>query len=653
MENYLPATINLRLPLLQTLLFCFLSIGHLQTAKACYANFKHTNACAGDTVWMYGLDTYAAHAWDFGDETADVPNTAYADTAYHVYTTPGTYYITHFVNIGAEWAYETQAIEIGTDCFAAGFDTYCNGGNYMVFINTSIGTNLTYFWDFGDPNSGDENNSTLQTPYHYFTADGTYSVSLTVSDGINTETISQPVTFSAANQNCMAANISYFYNICAGDTTQFYVNYIGNISMVLWDFGDPSSGLANVSTAMNPTHYYSQPGYYPVTLIYSNGIDTDTLHWQAYVLDCSVWPGDVNQDGYVDASDIFPLGIYYGATGAARPNASTNFAAQACPDWTGSGGIGNDMYLQQMVNKKHADCNGDGIINESDLQAVALNFGQSHTTHNRTYAMQIVDEYDPEMYLVLPDNDLQPAQTVTIPLVLGTPQQMADNVYGFSIAVQYPANAANAQSISVDFADSWLGTSNELITFYTIDPEEGLIHIVAVRNNHTAASGQGLLATIHLTLAGNASGTFSMTVLPDAKIISTHIPMLGMGYQQIVRNVRLSEPQTTGIISSVDNPQNGSVAANLQLFPNPAHNELWVQLPYGSDNQTYPLELFNALCQKIYYSNTSSTGSINGGNDNNNNSLQKIPIETLPAGIYFVQAKDEKGNVLKGRFVKQ
>jgi hypothetical protein len=34
----------------------------------------------------------------------------------------------------------------------------------------------------------------------------------------------------------------------------------------LWNFGDPASGAANTSTLQNPTHTFSRPGVYPVSL---------------------------------------------------------------------------------------------------------------------------------------------------------------------------------------------------------------------------------------------------------------------------------------------------------------------------------------------------------------------------------------------------
>src|SRR6185436_5195720 len=51
------------------------------------------------------------------------------------------------------------------------------------------GTPITYLWDFKDGTT-----STLPDPSHTFTANGTYPVSLTVSDGSKTGTATVPIT---------------------------------------------------------------------------------------------------------------------------------------------------------------------------------------------------------------------------------------------------------------------------------------------------------------------------------------------------------------------------------------------------------------------------------------------------------------------------
>ena len=182
---------------------------------------------------------------------------------------------------------------------------------------------------------------------------------------------------------------------------------------------------------------------------------TDTLHWLAYVIDCNVWAGDVNQDGEVTASDIFPLGIYYGDAGTARLNASDNWEAQPSTDW---GDSWQEMYLQRMVNKKHADANGDGIINALDAQTVALNFGKTHYQHNNQSEMQLLNASDPTLALNLPQNTFTDGSTIDVPITLGNQAIPATGVYGYAFTVQYPQ--AMVTNATVTFDNSWMGDAN-------------------------------------------------------------------------------------------------------------------------------------------------------------------------------------------------
>ncbi|EAS19630.1 conserved hypothetical protein [Flavobacteria bacterium BBFL7] len=59
-----------------------------------------------------------------------------------------------------------------------------------------------------------------------------------------------------------------FIEACETDASQFFADDIANCpgSSVLWDFGDPSSGLNNTSTLPEPSHIYNTAGIYNVTL---------------------------------------------------------------------------------------------------------------------------------------------------------------------------------------------------------------------------------------------------------------------------------------------------------------------------------------------------------------------------------------------------
>ncbi|WP_456421913.1 T9SS type B sorting domain-containing protein [Lutibacter sp.] len=54
-------------------------------------------------------------------------------------------------------------------------------------------------------------------------------------------------------------------NVCFGDSTIFSLNSTTTPSSITWDFGDPSSGINNTSTLLNPTHIFSSSGVFSVT----------------------------------------------------------------------------------------------------------------------------------------------------------------------------------------------------------------------------------------------------------------------------------------------------------------------------------------------------------------------------------------------------
>lgn len=74
--------------------------------------------------------------------------------------------------------------------------TYNNtpvSGLAVSFTATGTGTNNTYTWNFGDPTSGTNNTTTGASPSHTFTAAGTYTVELTVTNDCGSDTESQTV----------------------------------------------------------------------------------------------------------------------------------------------------------------------------------------------------------------------------------------------------------------------------------------------------------------------------------------------------------------------------------------------------------------------------------------------------------------------------
>ena len=141
------------------------------------------------------------------------------------------------------------------------------------FTDTSTGSPSSWLWNFGDGNS-----STEQNPVHVYTSPGTYYVSLTVSNcgGSDTTTSTNSITGSAS------APVADFTGTPTSGysplTVQFNDTSTGSPTSWSWNFGDGST-----STLQNPSHEYTSPGTYTVSLTVTNGAGSDMETKPGYV----------------------------------------------------------------------------------------------------------------------------------------------------------------------------------------------------------------------------------------------------------------------------------------------------------------------------------------------------------------------------------
>lgn len=144
-----------------------------------------------------------------------------------------------------------------------GFERVCAGLPTMFsdssFVNE--GVVVAWNWDFGDPGSGTANTSNQENPTHTFSAPGTYTVTLEIitNNGCS-DVITRQVTVDA-----VPSTDFNFQNVCEGLSHTFNNTTtipIGAVSQYTWQFGDGATDGAN-----NPTHQYTTPGVYNVTLV--------------------------------------------------------------------------------------------------------------------------------------------------------------------------------------------------------------------------------------------------------------------------------------------------------------------------------------------------------------------------------------------------
>ena len=131
-----------------------------------------------------------------------------------------------------------------------------------------------YLWNFGDGFFSYE-----QHPQHRYARAGDYDVSLTVTTAHGTHTKSgvtvSPVgvppeaDFTVPEGVWLTTDDVPFADASTAGTNP--------IQSWAWNFGDPASGGANESALRNPTHQFSGPGSYTVTLTVTTLSGTDTV----------------------------------------------------------------------------------------------------------------------------------------------------------------------------------------------------------------------------------------------------------------------------------------------------------------------------------------------------------------------------------------
>lgn len=146
--------------------------------------------------------------------------------------------------------------------FSSDVTTGC-GTAAVNFIDQSTGNPTSWLWDFGDGST-----STQQNPTHIYLTPGSYTVKLTATNigGSDPETKTNyitvfPLPIADFSQDDTIGCIPFTVNF-----TDLSNSSPSNIVSWLWNFGD-----GNNSTQNNPSHTYTFPGTYSVSLFATDG----------------------------------------------------------------------------------------------------------------------------------------------------------------------------------------------------------------------------------------------------------------------------------------------------------------------------------------------------------------------------------------------
>ncbi len=207
---------------------------------------------------------------DFGDGSSEfVTPPDILGTLIHLYPAEGTYTVNLDI-VNQFGCTDNYSVEVDNRFLRAIFevdDSFPCAGQPVNFNNLSIGTGLTYYWDFGVPGLLTDT-STLFSPSYTYTASGTYTPflavedvngcrdTLTLTDYITVDTmVVEPFSWVTLIENCNFALVEFRPSPL--DTLE--------ACSYLWNFGD-----GGLSTERTPVYPYVLAGYYNVSLTITN-----------------------------------------------------------------------------------------------------------------------------------------------------------------------------------------------------------------------------------------------------------------------------------------------------------------------------------------------------------------------------------------------
>ncbi len=264
---------------LRILIFLLISVisykAEAQVTAAFTVNYTNPN-CAPTSVLFTNQSTGAGitYEWNFGVNPG-VNSTLFSPSA--LYLNCGNFIVTLIVTDGTDSDTATQTIDIFCSPIASLNANPLSGCIPLNVQFTSTTTTFsspisTYFWDFGDGNTGNFANTN-----HTYSISGCKNVTLIVTDanGCNDDTTmtnlicvdDQPVASftSTTNVSCSAPYTIDYTNSSTGNGV---LNY-------QWIF---AGGTPATSVQTNPSVTYNTPGIYDVTLIVTNASGcSDTL----------------------------------------------------------------------------------------------------------------------------------------------------------------------------------------------------------------------------------------------------------------------------------------------------------------------------------------------------------------------------------------
>lgn len=430
----------------------------------------------------------------------------------------------------------------------------------------------------------------------------------------------QVMVTSSANNNPTLSGINgsslFITSGCPGDTITFDVNSADidpgqNVTITMG--GNATGGTLSSTGGSLPVGTFSwvpdttdiSASPYIVTLTVTDDncpfTGTNTYAYYVFVNACNtndVWPGDANWDGTADLYDLLPIGIAFNETGPVRAGASLNWVAQPAANWNGT--------FINGLNYKHADTNGDGVVNIADTTAIGQNFGLTHPLRKFPPTAAATANL-----IITPSQDTVPTSTpVDLVVSLDSP---ADSIYGLAFRLNFTPGLILPGSITLNYASSIFGTPGiDMLEMNVIQGGMGYADISITGIDQLNRNANGPVVVMAIVTTDNVSGKTSYDVFAS-------------DVEAIYKNGNPIAVMPAGTIVTVD--------PNLTSVYQPDPGQFFYAYITNANTLTYTYT-GKGLLESIELSDMQGRVVISSGLTSNSG---EIMLQDLSAGIYSVR----------------
>lgn len=368
----------------------------------------------------------------------------------------------------------------------------------------------------------------------------------------------------------------------------------------------------------------NESGLYSLTTV--DGCGTAYTQTSTVTLsgDC-VWPGDANVDGVVNSLDALFIGLAHGAEGPARPHAGTDFAAQPSPgEWEGHF---PPNAWGEAINFKHADCNGDGRVDQQDIETVFANASDDC----EQYQLEAPSQASMSLSLQPHQQALAFGDRFTFDVILeASHRHQLKDVHGIAFSLMY--NIPLQEDFQFNTQGSWLGHPQDLQLFAkgpnptAVFQGQACTRVVLTRLDQEGSSGNdGFVAQGWITISVEDIDAYTLMndkpqlsfAIAEAALIKTDGSLIPL-------------PQVTSLAE-------GGIdllpaRPGFSFFPNPAHRELTLRWRHTA-TEPATITLTNMLGEQVLAHKLTLTMGENHF---------KLSLPALAPGVYTLQAASQQ-----------